>query len=111
MENELDQTAFQEKAEITLQALVDAVEIADEEGEIDIDFIEGVVNIILPDNQEYVINLHTPSRQIWVSSPFSGSTKFSYDPDEGEWLPEIGRNLRDFLSIEFSKSCNLDVEF
>lgn len=107
----MDESIFHEKAEIVLQSLVDSVEIADEDGEIDIDYIDGVVNIMLPDGQEYVINTHEPTQQIWVSSPFSGSTKFSYDEDEDEWLPEEGRNFRDFISIEFAKFCNIDVEF
>jgi frataxin len=107
----MDDSIFQEKAEIILQSMVDAIEMADEEGEIDIDFIDGVANIILPDEQEYVINIHSPSQQIWVSSPFSGASKFSYDEDEDEWMPENGRNFRDFISIEFSHNLNLDVEF
>ena len=107
----MDDSIFHEKAEITLQNLVDAVEIADEEGEIEVDYIEGVVNITLPDGSEYVINKHEPTNQIWVSSPFSGSSKFSYDDSEDEWLPDNGRSLRDFISIEFSKNTDFDVEF
>ncbi len=107
----MDDTIFQEKAEIFLQSMVDAIEMADENEEMEVDFIEGVASITLSDGQEYIINTHTPSKQIWVSSPFSGASKFSYDEDEDEWMPDNGRSLRDFISIEFSQHLDLDVEF
>lgn len=107
----MDDSIFYEKADIIIQSMVDAIEMADEDGEIDIDAIDGIINITLVDGQEYVVNIHEPSQKIWVSSPFSGSSKFSYDEDEDEWMPKEGRNFRDFISIEFAKYCNLDVEF
>jgi len=107
----MEETVFHETADIMLEALVDGVEMADEQGEIEVDYIEGVVSIILVDGEEYVINKHEPTKQIWVSSPFSGSHKFSYDEAENEWLPDDGRSFRDFLSIEFSKNSNLNLEF
>ena len=107
----MDESIFQEKADMILQNLVDAVEIADEQGELDIDYVENVVTIVLPDDNEYVINKHEPTRQIWVSSPFSGAGKYSYDESEDEWMPENGRNLRDSISVEFAKNLNMNVEF
>lgn len=108
----MDESTFQELSDILLQSLCDAVEICDEEQSLEIDYIEDVVTITTPDG-DYVINKHEPTKQIWISSPYSGSNKFAFDEDEDEWMPvnRSGRNLRDFLSVEFSNYLNLDLEF
>lgn len=107
----MDETSFHEVADILLENLIEAIETADEKGVIDAEYISGVLTIKLPDGGEYVINKHEPSQQIWVSSPYSGAAKFSYNEDEDEWLPKNGRNFRDFISIEFDKNLDIDVEF
>jgi len=107
----MDESVFHETADIILEDLVDGIEMADEEGEVEVDYIDGVVSIILPDGSEYIINKHEPSRQIWLSSPFSGSNKFSYNEDEDDWMPEEGRNFKDFISIEFSTHCNINLDY
>jgi frataxin len=107
----MEDSTFHEMADILLEGLMEAIETADENGTIDVEYISGVLTIKLPDGNEYVINKHEPTKQIWVSSPFSGAAKFSYNEDEDEWMPKSGRHFRDFISIEFDKNLNLDVEF
>ncbi len=33
----------------------------------------------------YVLNKQTPNRQIWLSSPISGPSRFEYREDNKEW--------------------------
>lgn len=107
----LDDAVFHEKADMILEALQEAVEGADESGEIDVEYVEGILTIKLADGNEYVLNKHEPSRQIWASSPFSGAAKFNYEEDEDEWLSKGGHSLREFMFNEFDKNVGLDVEF
>lgn len=38
------------------------------------------------DKSEVLLSRQTPGRQIWVSTPVSGSLKFDYDTDEAKWF-------------------------
>jgi frataxin len=48
---------------------------------------------------QFLLSRQTPSRQIWVASPISGSAKFDFNSDTGSWVdakqPTI--DLRAFL--------------
>jgi frataxin len=63
----------------------------------------GVLSLIMPDDKEYVINKHAPSKQIWVSSPYSGAGYFEYNGQN--WVPKRseaakGRTLFEFIKDE-----------
>lgn len=85
-------------AEKTLQQLSDTLEEADPEGALDIDFNNGILTIELPDGGQYVINRHNASGQIWLSSPKSGASHFSYQ--EREWVDSKGNRLKALLQKE-----------
>ena len=59
--------------------------------------------------KEFLISRQTPSRQIWISSPISGSLKFDYDTEKKGWVdhkkPEvmIKTELSDELEAAFGK--------
>lgn len=38
----------------------------------------------------WLVNKHTPTRQIWLSSPVSGARHYAYDPTSGAWLDTRG---------------------
>jgi len=42
----------------------------------DSNYAEGVVNIEMRGGKFYVLNKQTPNRQIWLSSPISGPSRF-----------------------------------
>ena len=53
----------------------------------------GILQIELPDGGAYVVNKHTPNRQIWVSSPKSGAwhlRRFFNRCDGGNWRSTRG---------------------
>lgn len=87
----MNETEFLKLAEQTLQDMADAIEQADEDYVLEIDFIGGILNIELPDGGQYVINKHDSSKQIWLSSPKSGAAHFSYN--DGKWIDSNGAEL------------------
>ncbi len=79
-------------AEMLEQALGAAAEV---------DFQGGILTISLDRGGEYVINKHTPNRQIWLSSPRSGASHFSFDADHAAWIgTRSGRVLGELLAEE-----------
>jgi frataxin len=51
---------------------------------IDTELHSGILTLSLETGGQYVINKHTPNRQIWMSSPVSGASH--YDLADGRWL-------------------------
>lgn len=107
----MDESNFHELADELLDELAEAIEMADPDGLLDVDISEGVLTIEIPDDGEYVINKHAPTVQIWVSSPVSGASYYSYDEGEGEWMSEEGRPFKQMLVAELSDKADLDLEF
>lgn len=65
----------------------------------DVDLLEDAITITLPAGQQYVINKHGVTQQIWLSSPFSGAHHFAYQ--EGLWTcTRTHVLLEDFLLNE-----------
>lgn len=52
--------------------------------DIDAELQGGILTLSLEGGGQYVINKHTPNRQIWMSSPVSGASH--YDFADGQWL-------------------------
>lgn len=65
----------------------------------DVDLLEETLTITLPTHQQYVINKHGVTRQIWVSSPFTGAHHFHLS--EGRWkCTRTGILIEDLLLNE-----------
>lgn len=73
------------------------------------------------DAQDDALSFHTPkhdilcsrqapNRQIWVSSPASGSLKFEYDSDIGKWFDtkDLKLDLNQSLIDEVEKTLKID---
>jgi len=83
----MDQSSFERAAEATLRALMARIEEARDDAEAEL--AGGILTVELEDGGTYVINLHRPNRQIWLSSPKSGAWHFA--PDEGgDWVSTRG---------------------
>jgi frataxin len=100
------ETEFHIIADKYLQTLLEYFEEMEEKHDISAELDSGVLSLIMPDDKEYIINKHTPSRQIWVSSPYSGAGYF--EPQENEFLPKrapqaAGMPLFEFIKTEFSQ--------
>ena len=99
----MDETEFHIKADKYLQAMLEFFEELEESQDVSVELDSGVLSLIMPDDREYIINKHTPSRQIWVSSPYSGAGYF--EPQDNEFLPKrapqaAGKLLFDFIKAE-----------
>ena len=69
-----------------IDALEEKVSQGSEEGEWDVEYATGVINVRLGSYGTYVINKQPPTQQLWLSSPTSGPKRFDYDTDKGVWF-------------------------
>lgn len=73
-----DESRFHDTADKTLRHIAEVVEdvLGDE---LDVDMQGGILTIELSDRRQYVLNKHTPNRELWLSSPVSGAWHFAWD--------------------------------
>lgn len=96
----MDETSFKTTSDKILSELAEAIEAADEDGAMDIEYASGVLTITLANKKQYVINQHVPMRQIWVSSPVSGAGHYDYV--NGSWKnTRGGQDLLELVKKEF----------
>ena len=93
----MDYSNFTKLAAKEISYLYDVIE--DASSDIDIDLFSDVLHIYTAQG-EYVINQHSPTQQIWLSSPLSNAGYFSYDMEKQEWLDKYGLSLRQRLSAD-----------
>lgn len=97
----MNETEFKTLSDQFLTHVSDALEAADTKGTLDVEYQDGILTITLPTKRQYVINQHTPMRQIWLSSPISGA--FHFDYKNGEWIgTRGGENLLALLKSELT---------
>ena len=98
----MDDSTFESLAEGTLARLQAQIEEALDE--IDVELRGGILTLELDDGRQYVINKHTPNRQIWLSSPLSGAAHFAYDAQGRVWRSTRGEVLlHPLLAAELSE--------
>ena len=78
----LDESRFITLADTLIERIADAVE--DKLDTADADIQSGILTITVPGLGQYVINKHTPNREIWLSSPKSGAIHFAHR--DGAWV-------------------------
>jgi frataxin-like iron-binding protein CyaY len=66
--------------------------------------MDGVINIFLPNEKQYVINKHFPSLQIWLSSPISGANYFNWDNDKKIWKDKLEHELKTIIYDEIQRN-------
>lgn len=94
---------FEQQAKNTLDNIVDLLDAKDASGELEMEYQGEIVTIKFNSGKEIVINKHSPSKQIWLSSPISGGLHFSYNEAANNWQISDGRILEDFLTAELDK--------
>ena len=102
----MEQAEFHKLSDKFLENLAEAIEVADDA--LDVDYINGILTITLPDDKQFVINKHQPSLQIWLSSPFSGAHRFSYDKNKLCWVGSNSSNLVELLKSEMACLAGLE---
>uniref|UniRef100_A0A5B7AIN3 ferroxidase n=1 Tax=Davidia involucrata TaxID=16924 RepID=A0A5B7AIN3_DAVIN len=72
----------------------------------DIDYGNEVLTLKLGSLGTYVLNKQTPNRQIWLSSPVSGPSRFDWDEDVYGWIYRRTKaNLLRVLESELEQLC------
>jgi iron donor protein CyaY len=95
---------FYTLSDSTLTKLADNIESLDQESLLDIEYSDGILNIVIEStNQTYVINRHSASQKIWYSSPISGADYFSFDQSSNKWLDSKNTELSKKLIEELSQ--------
>ncbi len=97
----MEYSRFTRLAEEEINFLYDALESSgfDE----DFDLISDVLYIYTTKG-DYVINQHSPTQQIWLSSPVSNAGYFNYDPVIKKWIDKNERSIRKVLSEDLQVS-------
>jgi frataxin len=106
----LDDTVFAHLSNLTLNRLADATEAEDEEGVLEVELLNGILSITLPSGQQFLVNRHGPSKQIWLSSPLSGGLHFDYDEEDQAWVLKDGRRLDTLLKAEVQTLLGEDAD-
>lgn len=92
---------FIQNCETTLINLSELLEEKDKGANLDIEYSDGILNVIIEEtSQTYVINRHMATQKIWYSSPFSGADYFSFDEKSQKWLNSKNKNLEEKLLLE-----------
>jgi frataxin len=96
----LSDTTFAALSELTLNLLAESLETQDEDGALEVELLSGTLTIAFPSGQQFVVNRHGPSHQMWLSSPLSGGLHFDYDEEAQAWVLKDGRRLDTLLKAE-----------
>ncbi|KMT12589.1 hypothetical protein BVRB_5g098290 isoform D [Beta vulgaris subsp. vulgaris] len=85
----LQEDEFHQLADSTIHRLLEKLEEYGDTVEIDgfdVDYGNEVLTLKLGELGTYVVNKQTPNRQIWLSSPVSGPSRFDWDPASQAWI-------------------------
>ena len=101
--------SFSLAANETLESLCDKFNELFEEEEVfesaDNTLADGVLTALLGEQFGiYVINKQTPNRQLWLSSPSSGPSRFDWDLERRVWVyKDTGESLHRVLDRELGE--------
>ncbi|XP_051115539.1 frataxin, mitochondrial [Andrographis paniculata] len=109
----LQEDEYHRLANSTIHGLLENLEEYGDSVEIegfDVDYGNEVLTLKLGDLGTYVINKQTPNRQIWMSSPISGPSRFDWDQDAQAWIYRRTKgNLNKILEAELEKLCGQPI--
>lgn len=78
----MNESEFNDLAELTMIAIEEAVESSD--AEIDYDTISDILTLEFENGSQVIINKQTPATQLWVAAR-SGGFHFDYDESSRTW--------------------------
>ncbi len=88
-------------AEETMQRISSAIEEADSNFDLEVDINGDSISIEFQDGSKYLINIHGSTKEIWVSSPVSGGSHFSYYEDS--WKDSADNDLYELITEELEE--------
>ncbi|CAL0322847.1 unnamed protein product [Lupinus luteus] len=111
----LQEGEFHRLADSTIHSLQEKLEDYGDSVEVDgfdIDYGNDVLTVKLGDLGTYVLNKQTPNRQLWLSSPVSGPSRFDWDQDSKAWIYRRNKtNLCTILESELEELCGKPIVF
>lgn len=109
----LQEDEFHRLADSTIHHLLEKLEEYGDNVEIDgfdVDYGNEVLTLKLGNLGTYVVNKQTPNRQIWLSSPVSGPSRYDWDPSSQAWVYRRNKaNLLGILESELKQLCGESV--
>jgi len=95
---------FYQLCESALVKLSEAIENADKNSQLDVEYSDGILKIVITKTKKtYVINRNLGNQKIWYSSPFSGANYFSFDEKTHDWRDAKGDELAEKLFSELKQ--------
>ena len=81
----MNEIEFRRQAQDTLNRLEENLEyqLSDQ---IDFDLREESLQITLASGHIWLLNRHTPSQELWLSSPFKGGLRFGWCSQNQQWI-------------------------
>lgn len=98
-------------AKKTFESLASILEdVLEDKGELE--DTGDILKIVFTNTTTILLNFHTPSSQIWLSSPFSGALHFSWNEPQEKWLSTRfpHEDLFTCLEKDLSHLCGFLVE-
>ena len=68
--------------------------------DLEIDFFDNNITIEIEDGRAFVISIHEPSKQIWLSSPLSGAHHFPHSTELNQWISTRNSDIELFSIIK-----------
>ncbi|KVH95945.1 frataxin, mitochondrial [Cynara cardunculus var. scolymus] len=105
----LQEDEFHKLADATIHDLLEKMEEYGDSVDIDgfdIDYGNQVLTVKFGSFGTYVLNKQTPNRQIWMSSPVSGPSRFDWDQSAEAWIYRRTKaKLLETLETEVQQLC------
>ncbi|XP_071703469.1 frataxin, mitochondrial-like [Rutidosis leptorrhynchoides] len=109
----IQEDEFHELADATMYNLLEKIEEYGDAVDIDgfdIDYGNQVLTVKFGDLGTYVLNKQTPNRQIWMSSPVSGPSRFDWDQSTKAWIYRRTKaKLLETLENEIKQLCGESI--
>lgn len=100
----MDSSAFETAADALLAVLLAKIEAALDGTDADVELRGGILTVEFEDGRQFVVNKHSPTRQIWTASPIGGAAHYAWDADARVW-----RSTRSDAVLESALAADLAV--
>jgi len=105
----MDEASYHRISEETLNHFADVLEEADANGDLDVEYQDGILTLILESGKQLLVSKHGVTKQLWLSSPVSGGLHFAWNGSA--WSLADKRILQDVLANELKQLAKIDVSF
>jgi CyaY protein len=103
-----DPEAWAELAEAVLDRIAEALDEAGSEA-VEWDRTGDVLTVEFEDGVRYVVSMNRDRQRLYVSADGDG-VMFGYQPDDGDWCAEDGRELYTWFAQCFAERSGVELE-